>query len=570
MSVSAESPVGGTIVTPVRRGGRAGAALTWTAVTPFAVWAVARVAGLERGSIPTQLMAATPYAAAGSLIPLLIATLGRRRVAAAIALLTTAALGFGVLPRVLGTADAAGGRPLRVLTINLLVGKADAYQVVELVRRLDPDVLSTQELTFGAVGVLDALGLKTLMPHRLLEPEPDASGSGLYAKHPLQPLTGVVPQSGRNMPAARLALPGGPVEIVDVHPHPPVGPAVAAWQQALDTLPPASADTVRILAGDFNATLDHVPLRRVLARGYKDAADQVGAAHPDLAGQPVAAADHHDRPRAGGPAGGRQGRERAHRAGHRPPGGVRRTDRALTPARRRCGVLRSRSAEQGAGAVPSLQTGVEQAEVVPAAQAVPAGHRGHHPPARRLRAQVGHRIGRVEVRLRPPGHRQPAGQGHGPAPLVRAHADLGPAQLPEQLADQQRRQVRGVAAHHDGLLALEPPDDARQWLVLVDGDDLRARPDDLVEARDAGHQEGRHEVQPGDDLVGVLGHRLQPGARLDAVRGRRRHAVPYEDRRGARQHSSGAVWAAAEKPSRNPRARSAFGYCSTSAQNSGP
>lgn len=277
MSVSAESPVGGTIVTPVRRGGRAGAALTWTAVTPFAVWAVARVAGLERGSIPTQLMAATPYAAVGSLIPLLIATLGRRRVAAAVALLTTAALGFGVLPRALGTADAAGGRPLRVLTINLLVGKADAYHVVELVRRLDPDVLSTQELTFGAVGVLDALGLKTLMPHRLLEPEPDASGSGLYAKHPLQPLTGVVPQSGRNMPAARLALPGGPVEIVDVHPHPPVGPAVAAWQQALDTLPPASADAVRILAGDFNATLDHVPLRRVLARGYKDAADQVGA-----------------------------------------------------------------------------------------------------------------------------------------------------------------------------------------------------------------------------------------------------------------------------------------------------
>jgi endonuclease/exonuclease/phosphatase (EEP) superfamily protein YafD len=33
---------------------------------------------------------------------------------------------------------------------------------------------------------------------------------------------------------------------------------------------------VRILAGDFNATLDHAEFRRVLDRGYEDAADQVG------------------------------------------------------------------------------------------------------------------------------------------------------------------------------------------------------------------------------------------------------------------------------------------------------
>ncbi|MEU8102599.1 endonuclease/exonuclease/phosphatase family protein [Nonomuraea muscovyensis] len=279
MNVSAESPVGGTIVTPVRsRTKRAGAALTWIAVTPFAAWAVARVAGLERGSIPTQLMAATPYAAAGSLIPLLIAAVGRRRAAAAVALLTTAALGFSVLPRAFGTADAADGRPLRVLTINLLFGKADAHQVMALVRRLDPDVLSAQELTFGTVDELDALGLKPLMPHRVLEPESNASGSGLYSKHPLQPLTEVVARVGHNMPAARVSLPGGaPVEIVDVHPYPPMGPGVAKWQQALDALPPASRDTVRILAGDFNATLDHTPLRRALSRGYKDAADQVGA-----------------------------------------------------------------------------------------------------------------------------------------------------------------------------------------------------------------------------------------------------------------------------------------------------
>jgi endonuclease/exonuclease/phosphatase (EEP) superfamily protein YafD len=33
---------------------------------------------------------------------------------------------------------------------------------------------------------------------------------------------------------------------------------------------------VRLLAGDFNATLDHAELRRVLDRGYRDAAERAG------------------------------------------------------------------------------------------------------------------------------------------------------------------------------------------------------------------------------------------------------------------------------------------------------
>jgi endonuclease/exonuclease/phosphatase family metal-dependent hydrolase len=32
-----------------------------------------------------------------------------------------------------------------------------------------------------------------------------------------------------------------------------------------------------LLLGDFNATLDHAPLRRLIGSGYRDAADTVGA-----------------------------------------------------------------------------------------------------------------------------------------------------------------------------------------------------------------------------------------------------------------------------------------------------
>ena len=50
------------------------------------------------------------------------------------------------------------------------------------------------------------------------------------------------------------------------------------WRDDLRALPPATPEgAVRILTGDFNATLDHAELRRVIDRGYEDAADEVGS-----------------------------------------------------------------------------------------------------------------------------------------------------------------------------------------------------------------------------------------------------------------------------------------------------
>ena len=58
----------------------------------------------------------------------------------------------------------------------------------------------------------------------------------------------------------------------------PTPGSVGIWDADLHALPPAdSHGPLRILAGDFNATLDHADLRRVLAGGYEDAASVVGA-----------------------------------------------------------------------------------------------------------------------------------------------------------------------------------------------------------------------------------------------------------------------------------------------------
>ncbi|HEV2373341.1 MAG TPA: endonuclease/exonuclease/phosphatase family protein, partial [Streptosporangiaceae bacterium] len=51
--------------------------------------------------------------------------------------------------------------------------------------------------------------------------------------------------------------------------------AADLWRHDLCALPPAG-HTLRILAGDFNATLDHGQLRSLLGSGYVDAAVQTG------------------------------------------------------------------------------------------------------------------------------------------------------------------------------------------------------------------------------------------------------------------------------------------------------
>jgi len=52
-------------------------------------------------------------------------------------------------------------------------------------------------------------------------------------------------------------------------------PSAPRWRSELAALPPAGDPPV-VLAGDFNATLDHAQFRRFLRLGHVDAASQVG------------------------------------------------------------------------------------------------------------------------------------------------------------------------------------------------------------------------------------------------------------------------------------------------------
>ncbi len=223
-------------------------------------------------------LALNPYAALTGALLAAIALLARRWRMAAVAVALSFALAITLVPRVLADPQpAASGPTIRVLALNMYFGNADAEEVVDLVRDRNIDVLALLELDQAAASALDKAGLDDVMPHRVFEPAGTAVGSGIASRHPLQELSLAGP-SRLAQPSARVRIGETDVELVAVHPVVPVFNA-DAWRQELRAMPAASGDgPARVLAGDFNATLDHAAFRRVLDTGYVDAAEQTGAA----------------------------------------------------------------------------------------------------------------------------------------------------------------------------------------------------------------------------------------------------------------------------------------------------
>jgi endonuclease/exonuclease/phosphatase family metal-dependent hydrolase len=145
------------------------------------------------------------------------------------------------------------------MTSNLFLGRGDARALLRIAREHNVDVLAVQELRPPLMRRLDRVGVLSRTPVRVVDTSPD--------------------RKGHAQPEVELSFPGAPpVRIKAVHPAPPVNPTAAPlWRGSLAALPGSdSRGDVQILAGDFNATLDHPELRDLLDRGYTDAADAAG------------------------------------------------------------------------------------------------------------------------------------------------------------------------------------------------------------------------------------------------------------------------------------------------------
>jgi endonuclease/exonuclease/phosphatase family metal-dependent hydrolase len=267
---------------PHPEGGMFARKVEWAVAGSLASWAAIRLLGADRLTWAqawiVPLLAFTPQAgAAACAAPLVL----RSRGASATAALAGVALASATAPRAVPRRQpAATGPVLRMLTANLLRGRATAGPLADLVRSSGADVLFVQELTWDMAARLERAGINDLLPSQVTQPTAAGSrGSGIYASRPLRDGRCGDLESAVGCQARLDLAEGRAVRLACVHVPPPLpsrSPAATArWRAGLAALPPPGDPPV-ILAGDFNATADHAQFRRVLRLGHQDAARQTG------------------------------------------------------------------------------------------------------------------------------------------------------------------------------------------------------------------------------------------------------------------------------------------------------
>ncbi|GAA4207185.1 endonuclease/exonuclease/phosphatase family protein [Actinocatenispora rupis] len=252
-------------------------ALGWVLVVLLTVLITVRWAGWDRITPFIQAMVFVPYLALASLLGTLVLFAGGRRRLGFFMVLVTIAYGAALLPRwAVGPESRPKGYTLRVMTVNLNAGSADAKALVQRIAAVKPDILAVQELTPGEAGALGKAGIGRYLPANVLRPAGGRTGTGLYAQGALT--GGHLSGTTSSLARARMSVGSVSLDLVSVHTRTPMlGHTVADWTHDLDALPTPKDPGTQLLLGDFNGTQDNVAFRNLERDGYQDAAIAVGA-----------------------------------------------------------------------------------------------------------------------------------------------------------------------------------------------------------------------------------------------------------------------------------------------------
>jgi endonuclease/exonuclease/phosphatase family metal-dependent hydrolase len=169
---------------------------------------------------------------------------------------------------------------LRVVTSNALRSnrRADAWAAAVLA--LEPDVLCVQEVTAVVDGALARAGVAEALPGGCAEVRKLSAGTGVWTRLPVEATELTV--AGYVLAAVRLAV-GAGVTVASIHTVAPAKPRQGRrWRGSFDAIAGYVARTPGplVVAGDWNATLAHTPLRTLLDGGrLRDAHLDAGRAH---------------------------------------------------------------------------------------------------------------------------------------------------------------------------------------------------------------------------------------------------------------------------------------------------
>ncbi len=189
-------------------------------------------------------------------------------------------LGAGmVVPRAIPDPEPTGGRPFTVLSFNVYEGRANVQALADLIRTARPDVVSLPEAGRRFAGKLAPLvgPLGYQVRSSTGQGEADVQGVTALVSARLGDVTFTVGHQTSTFPDVEIS--GGTLgtmRVIAFHSVAPVPGSVPEWRDDMSLLPTwCAGPTPAIVAGDFNATLDHSMLRAGMV-GCGDAAAQRG------------------------------------------------------------------------------------------------------------------------------------------------------------------------------------------------------------------------------------------------------------------------------------------------------
>jgi endonuclease/exonuclease/phosphatase (EEP) superfamily protein YafD len=257
--------------------------LTWLTFLIAAVGLAARFVPVFDHTV-LFISALSPYLLIFAGTPAVLLLLNTRsRWARVLALVLAAGVVVTVIPRFIGSArPAPGSVPVRVLTANLWEGAANPDELTAIARER-ADIILVQELTTDCATGLR--GLESDFPYQAVDARPGATGVGIWSRYPIH---GARRDSRYRLGAlvANVQVPGAASDtlVLSVHLAGPWPYPINDWRADVAKLPDtlrAAADRAGpgsvVAAGDFNATTDMLPFRRLLRNGYQNASQQAGA-----------------------------------------------------------------------------------------------------------------------------------------------------------------------------------------------------------------------------------------------------------------------------------------------------
>ncbi len=243
---------------------------------------------LMGGRAIVLLASFAPYAAVAVLVALVGFTLlavtkpSRWSILGATLTLTVAAIiGRQVVPLFLADKTPSSTPTVTVLTANVLVGQGDLAGALEKGWAFHADAVVVQEVTPEAWAAVAKSDAANYFEYRVGQPQPGVTGLMVLSHRPITAASSVPVSNG----GIRATIQAGPsaknVELIALHAATP--DSLDLWYRDLATVRDIAAGITGplVVAGDFNATLDHEPMRRILDVGLADAAEACGSGwHP--------------------------------------------------------------------------------------------------------------------------------------------------------------------------------------------------------------------------------------------------------------------------------------------------